>query len=650
MVKTGHQSPTGDADLRVDELRQRLRALGYLDAGVDRFVLGPAQSARRPLVFALLSAVRVGAVAAALLGPATTLGVAVRVPGLVTGPRDAFVVALYLGVAFGAAMAVTTLAAALAIVGAVRLSPALVARRAGLLPRIAGAIVGVACLVYLTFWWRAVVADVGWSAPLSMLWTTSALAIAAAISLLLGHAVAVVASAIIIAFAGGAAPRQTSRRTAIVSGAVAFGGAALLLTWSGAAHAVPDAPPPLTVVSSGVRVKVIAIDGFDPQVFAELSASRRVPALTAAFSGAVAQLAAGLDGTPDPARTWTTVATGQPPNVHGVRGLETRRVAGVGGAVTTDDRAGPWTALRNVTDLLRFTRPALVSGSERRVKTFWEVAAAAGLRTAVVNWWVTWPATSSDAIVISDRATLRLEHGGDLDAEMTPASLFPQLREAWPALKAQALNTALRFEPDHATGPIAKLVGRSAELDALQLGLQKTVTSSATDLSVVYLPGLDIVQHTLLGEQASGAAASTLSERLAAIKNYYVTLDGLLASYGVLEPQADEMVIVVTQPGRIGDVGTGRLAARGRQTSPARTISGSQVDVAPTLLYALGLPLASDLAGKPIVGVFASEFTSAYAVRSVSTYGAPVRTPVARTGKPLEQEAIDRLRSLGYVR
>ena len=84
-------------------------------------------------------------------------------------------------------------------------------------------------------------------------------------------------------------------------------------------------------------------------------------------------------------------------------------------------------------------------------------------------------------------------------------------------MKAQALSAALRFEPDNA-GPIAKLVRRSAELDALQLGLQKTVTSSATDLSVVYLPGLDIVQHTLLGEQASGAAASTLSERLAAIE------------------------------------------------------------------------------------------------------------------------------------
>ena len=38
--------PPGDR--QVDDLRQQLRALGYLDAGVDRFVLAPALGARRP--------------------------------------------------------------------------------------------------------------------------------------------------------------------------------------------------------------------------------------------------------------------------------------------------------------------------------------------------------------------------------------------------------------------------------------------------------------------------------------------------------------------------------------------------------------------------------------------------------------------------
>ena len=96
-------------DPRVDDLRQRLRALGYLDAGVDRFVLGSARQTRRPATLAVLASARVGALAALVLGPAAALGLSGRVPGLITGTRDAFVVALYLGGFFGVSMAAASL-------------------------------------------------------------------------------------------------------------------------------------------------------------------------------------------------------------------------------------------------------------------------------------------------------------------------------------------------------------------------------------------------------------------------------------------------------------------------------------------------------------------------------------------------------------
>ena len=89
-------------DRRVDELRQQLRTLGYLDAGVNRFVLGSATDTRPPFAIALLASLRVGCLAALLLGPAAAIGLNSRLPGLVTGPRDAIVVAAYLGLLFGA--------------------------------------------------------------------------------------------------------------------------------------------------------------------------------------------------------------------------------------------------------------------------------------------------------------------------------------------------------------------------------------------------------------------------------------------------------------------------------------------------------------------------------------------------------------------
>ena len=85
----GHESRTAHADTRVDDLRQQLRSLGYLDAGVDRFLLAPTKATWGPAALAIRSGIRVGLLAGALLGPAATVGLGTRLPGLVTAPRDA---------------------------------------------------------------------------------------------------------------------------------------------------------------------------------------------------------------------------------------------------------------------------------------------------------------------------------------------------------------------------------------------------------------------------------------------------------------------------------------------------------------------------------------------------------------------------------
>src|SRR5215471_12272164 len=101
------------SDDRIDELRQRLRALGYLDAGVDRFVLAPARETRGPVGLAIRASLRVGILGGLLLGPAAALGVGARVPGLVSGGRDAIVLAIYLAFLFFAAITIVTCAVSL---------------------------------------------------------------------------------------------------------------------------------------------------------------------------------------------------------------------------------------------------------------------------------------------------------------------------------------------------------------------------------------------------------------------------------------------------------------------------------------------------------------------------------------------------------
>ncbi len=633
-------------DPRVDQLRNRLRSLGYLDAGVDRFVLGPARSTRTLSSIALLSSARVGALAAVLLGPAAALGLGARMPGLVTGPRDALVIALYLGMFFGLALGCAALVAGFAVAVVGRSWPHTLVAHSRVAARLLGGLVGLLCLVYLTFWWQTVIAGVGWSAPI---WTLTALAIAAAISLLLGHAVAVMIAALVAVHGDGhIAGRAGSWRTSVAAGIVAFGGAVLLLAASASTSDV-GTPAALTVVPSGLRIRVVAVDGFDARIFDKLASAGRVPALASVFTGTVVRLDHPPGEAADPARVWTTIATGQPASVHAVRGLETRRIAGVAGAVVDPTQSPVARTISGATDLLRLTRPSVATGAERRAKTFWEVASQAGLRTSVVNWWATWPARDGAGVVLSDRATLRLERGGDLDAEIAPSQLYDALRVNWPTIKARAALLA----GEAVTGASSdieteRLLRRSAELDAVQLLLMSEVTPANGDLSVVYLSGLDIAQHTLLSSGGDSLGASTLGARLDALEHYYVALDRLLTSTGTFG--SADLKILITEPGRIRGQSGALLAASGSAFRAAARREGAATSVAPTLLHALGVPIAEDLAGTPMTELFEGAFTARHPVRTVPTYGAPSQAISPRGGTPLDQEMIDRLRSLGYLR
>ena len=327
-------------------------------------------------------------------------------------------------------------------------------------------------------------------------------------------------------------------------------------------------------------------------------------------------------------------------------------MAGLQGTVAAGERSPLGRAIRAATDLLRLTRPAIASGNERRVKTMWDVASDAGLRTAVVNWWATWPASleAGRGIVVSDRATLRLERGGALDAEIAPASLFDPLHAKWPAIRSRAAGHARAAAASLAwdDADTRAALERSAELDAIQLALMREVSTPPPDLSAVYLPGLDIAQNTLLGRRDTPLAPSVVAARLQALRDYYIFLDRLLAD--ALSPAADELVVVVTEPGRVTAATDGLMGVVGRIAAPKPEVAGKVTDVAPTLLHALGVPISRELAGTALTGLFEDAFARRYPVRQVETYGEPSPNNSARGGQPLDQEMIDRLRSLGYVK
>lgn len=624
----------------IDQLRERLRALGYLNAPVDRYVLGSAKTGAGPGGFALKAGLRVGLIAGLLLGISAAIAMAARGPGFVTSRRDALVLAVTLSVFFAVAAA--------AAVTVTVLAASWFARRFGVTERsaraaasVAGIIVALACAAYLTLWWNAA-QDL--FTPLAFGWNAAAMALAAAVALLLAHAVSVV----ILAALARSTPSAditaggllSSRGFLIAFGFVLFAGSAALLATGAGRHPEGQAPP-ITVVPTGYAMRVVAIDGFDlgvgPKI--DMHAMRRFT------SGARLPLHPNRTLAPDPARDWTTIATGRPPHVHGIASLEARRAVGMQGQLVPAS-SGVMRALINAADLLRLTAPSIASGDERRVPAFWEVAAAAGLRTAVVNWWATWPAPDTDDIVITDRALLRLDVGGALDAEISPSSMYEPLKAKWADMRAAAATRAAAAFAGVTDPALRQVMLRSAELDIVVAALSKLESGPPLDLLVVYLPGLDIAQHNLL--QASGTSVSAMSERVAAINLYYQFLDGVVAE--LLPESSKHIDALILWPGRATGSNGQVLLAGAPVTGTARECTQCETGPAATLLYLMGLPVAEDVQPKPDTFFLSQEFRDRNPVRTIANYNAARARSSVRTGQPLDAEALERLRSLGYIR
>ena len=638
---------------RTDDLREQLRALGYLDARVDRFVLGRAASGTRAWSLALAASLRIGALAGALLGPSAAVGLSARLPGLVTSLTDAVVLAGYLALLFGAGAALLALAAvalggALARRAASQPGFATRARRAAILTGLA---VSAACLLYLTLWWRASAASASMGPMGGATAQVLALAIAVAISVLIGHGVTVTVLATLVRSGLARTLPQgsplSSWRVLLPLGGVALVGALALLAATAPAASPAAAAPPLAVVPTGARVVVLAIDGVDVATLTRLSAEGVTPTLAALTSQARVPLRNDADR--DPARVWTTIATGQLPERHGIRALEARQLAGVEGRLSG---TSPGLAmLTAATDVLRLTSPSIASGDERRLPAFWEVAAAAGLRTAVVHWWATWPAPEAGGVVLSDRAILRLEQGGTLAAEVAPAALYDTLRAGSDARHARVAAAAAHAWPPDAPADVTTALARSAELDATVLDLAADAALGGLDLLTVYLPGLDIAQHALLqGGDGAPVAPSVTAARVRALEAYYTFLDAALARWLAARPEADRQIIVITQPGRVQQASPGLLSISGAHASANALEIAAPTSVAPTVLTALGVPIANDLAGTALRTLFTDVFQDRFPARTVATYGERRAASQSRTGQPLDREMIERMRSLGYVR
>jgi len=379
------------------------------------------------------------------------------------------------------------------------------------------------------------------------------------------------------------------------------------------------------------RIVLIGVDGLDALWFRQATRAGLMPHL-ARLESEAARYDVASPGPRVPPVVWTTIATGRPPEEHGIWGFQSERLPGIAVQVQRTTRAPLGLSPSLLLPPLG-ARAAPISASLRRARAIWEILDEAGLSAVVVNWWATWPAASRHGVTISDRAFWRFHKGVPPSRDVAPPGLES-------ALATQYASDCARLEQRRVAwmGPAVPEAEDPLRLDGWHAeSVSELMRASRRRLTMLYLPGLDIVRGR------AGPTAARGAEQVASQVDLLV--HELLA---MLDPA--DILMVLGEPGRTpGDAGF-LLISGDRVVAGQRARTLTHLDFMPTLLALCGLPPARDLAGRPALEFLERGDEATLVADSIESYGFGEAAQLDPGEDLFDEEMLDRLRSLGYIR
>jgi len=393
------------------------------------------------------------------------------------------------------------------------------------------------------------------------------------------------------------------------------------------------------------RVVLIALDGGSLDFVSAAALEGRLPNFGKILdNGAAMHLATIRPTQPDP--VWTTVATGKLPTRTGVRSAARYQVP----ASSDPLDLLPTNCFAHGLVHFGFITAVPHTSASVSARPLWSILGSAGLISGVVNWPLTYPAQPLRGYLVSDQfyrpgAALAEPNDSGRDADpgarsallaMQPPALFEEARAAGyraaPATDSEARRDLLDTPPF--------VTDRMYEQVTAALG--ETVRP---DLSAVRYRELDTAGHRFLRFAMPRDFGDVSPEER---RRYGVVLEGAYARVDAIVGRAlatlgpDDLLLVVSgfgmeplsvgkrmlerylgTPGLSGtheDAPDGFMLAYGTVVAPGRKSRASVVDVVPTILYFLGLPVAHDMDGRARIDLFRREFSEGRPVTGILTY------------------------------
>jgi hypothetical protein len=283
-------------------------------------------------------------------------------------------------------------------------------------------------------------------------------------------------------------------------------------------------------------------------------------------------------------------------------------------------------------------------------KPIWSILGDLGVGVGIVGWPVTHPAPVVNGYLVSDLFHRLDEPQLDLEgaAQVSPPALLADVRQALASppvpdpLELVALPT-----PDPADDPEARREPEPILADRIHLQIERALESTAPSrFQAVRFPGIDAVGHYYLryaDPTPFGDVTEDERRRLGRVlEEYYAFLDAIVGqTLDSLRP--DDLLLVVSafgmeplSPGKrfldrfFGNPNIsgsherapdGFLLAYGSAVAPGRPQRSSVLDVTPTILYYLGLPVGRDMDGYARADLFLPSFTGSRPMTFIPSYG-----------------------------
>ncbi len=402
---------------------------------------------------------------------------------------------------------------------------------------------------------------------------------------------------------------------------------------------------------------MVGWDSADWKVIDKLMAQGKMPALKSLIDSGVRGKIATMDPPLSP-MLWTSMATGKRPFKHGVLGF-----------VEPDGQGG--------------IRP--VSSRYRKVKAVWNMLTMEGIKSNIVGWWPSNPVESINGCMVSNlfqqekkgSELLDVSNWPVAEASVYPESLIDQLKDLRVHPLEISLNLISPFVPDvlkmerqedQKLMILSKFLAHATTVHAVATELMET---QEWDFTAVYHDALDHFSHGYMRfypPRREHVEKEDYDLYKNVVDGAYIFHDMMLERLlGMIDN--DTTVIVVSDHGFHSDhlrpisipkvpsgpaiehAPYGIFVAKGPGIKKGEQIFGASVlDVTPTLLAIMDLPIGKDMDGKPLTSIFEGEKELKYieSWENVDKYGGEL-LDTANNQTSNNEAALQQLIDLGYI-